>query len=119
MARTYLPVIAGWFDILAGIIGLLFVAFLALLTIGLTIGFGTTGGSQERIWSIFSLLAIPGILAIVGGVFSLRRRGWIMAIVGSICAAPLALGIVSLVLIILSRKEFKGRAPNGVIHVIE
>jgi hypothetical protein len=105
--RTKNPLIAGWLDIAAGIIGLLFVAFLTILAIGFAVGFGNPIElSQARIWLMLFVLAVPGILAIVGGVFSLRRRAWILSLIGSICAVPLGLGIIAVVLQVLSRNEF-------------
>jgi hypothetical protein len=107
MVRTNKPTIAGWLDIAAGIIGLLFVAFLTILAIGFAIGFSNPSElNQIRIWSVLFALAIPGILAIIGGVFSLKRRTWILAMIGSVCAVPLVLGIISVVLLVQSRNEF-------------
>ena len=77
IVRTNKPIIDGWLDIAAGIIWLLFVAFIILFVIGFAVGFGNYNEfSQARIWVIFIAFALPGILAIVGGVFSLRRRTW-------------------------------------------
>jgi hypothetical protein len=107
IVRTNKPIIAGWLDIAAGIIWLLLVAFIILLAIGFAVGFGNYNEfSQARIWLVFFGFALPGILAIVGGVFSLKRRIWILALIGSVCAMPLALGIISIVLLVLSRNEF-------------
>jgi len=107
IVRTNKPTIAGWLDIVAGIIWLLFVAFVILLVIGFAVGFGNYNEfSQARIWVIFIAFALPGILAIVGGVFSQRRRIWILALIGSVCAVPLGLGIIAVILLIQSRNEF-------------
>jgi hypothetical protein len=107
VVRTNKPTIAGWLDIAAGIIWLLFDAFLTLFVIGLVVGFGgSVGAIHAHAWVALAAFALPGILAIVGGVFSLRRRIWILALIGSVCAMPFALGIISVVLLIQSRNEF-------------
>jgi hypothetical protein len=107
IVRTSKPTIAGCLDIAAGIIWLLFVAFIILLVIGFAVGFGSYNElSQVRIWSVFFGFALPGLLAIVGGVFSIRRRNWILALIGSVCAVPLGLGIISIVLLIQSKHAF-------------
>jgi len=57
---------AGWLDISAGIIWLLGDAFLFLIIIGLSVGFGA-----PHVFNILMILAIPAlasILAILGGV---------------------------------------------------
>ena len=95
---------AGWLDITAGIIWLLGDAFLFLIIIGLSVGFGA-----PHIFNLLLILTIPafsGILAILGGMFSLKRTNWVLAIIGSICAVPLGLGIIATVLIVQSRNMF-------------
>lgn len=107
MISSNKPAIAGWLDIITGIIWLLFVAFFILIVTGIYVGFGTPGGLiQARLLIIFIAFALPGILAIVGGVFSLRRRTWILALLGSICAVPLGLGTIAIVLLAQSKNAF-------------
>ena len=91
-------------DITAGIIWLLGDAFLFLIIIGLSVGFGAP--HVFNLLLILAMPALPGILAILGGVFSLKRTKWVLAIIGSICAVPLGLGIIALVLVIRSRNVF-------------
>jgi uncharacterized membrane protein YGL010W len=80
---------------------------LTLFVIGLVVGFGgSVGAIHTHAWVALAVLALPGILAIVGGVFSLRRRVWIMALIGSVCVVPLGFGIAAVVLLIPSRNEF-------------
>lgn len=54
-------------------------------------------------------LGILAILAIVGGVYILKRKIWGLALAGSIAAifGSFPLGIAGLVLTILSKKEFE------------
>jgi len=59
------------------------------------------------IFSLFSILI--NIMAIVGGIFAIQRKHWGWALAGGICAviASRIMGIVALVFIAISRKEFK------------
>jgi hypothetical protein len=52
-----------------------------------------------------------GIVALIGGIFALRRRVWGLALAGAICAAPLlppgpALGTLAIVFVALGKREF-------------
>jgi hypothetical protein len=51
----------------------------------------------------------PAIVAIVGGIFSLKRRSWGMALIGSIglLLTSTIPGVAALVLVILGRDEFE------------
>lgn len=107
MSKTIKPTIAGWLDIAAGIIWLFVLVFSVLIVVGLAVGFSTTTGFHWfRIWLLFIGLALPAILAILGGAFSIARRRWGLALIGSVCALPLGLGIIALVLLLQSRKAF-------------
>ena len=59
------------------------------------------------IFSLFSILI--NIMAIAGGIFAIQRKHWGWALAGGICAviASRVTGIVALVFIAISRKEFK------------
>jgi hypothetical protein len=53
-------------------------------------------------------LVTVGIIAIVGGIYAIRRRKWGLALAGSILAVPgiPPAGVFALVLIAMSKKEF-------------
>ncbi|MBN1855570.1 MAG: hypothetical protein JW846_01295 [Dehalococcoidia bacterium] len=63
--------------------------------------------------------AALGLVAILGGVYALRRRRWGLALAGAICAAmippPLFVGVLAIVFISVGRDEFiedeSGHAP--------
>jgi hypothetical protein len=107
--RTCMPIVAGILDI---VIGSLILIMLFIFGIGPTIGEPIGAGLFRFNLSVL-FLVIPGIiisaLDIIGGVFAVRRRRWGWALAGSITAAigPTPLGIVAIVLIVLSRNEFK------------
>ena len=69
---------------------------------GVFIGMGWLG-------AIGAPLIILGIVAIVGGVYALRRRLWGLALAGSICTlvGPWLLGILAIIFVILGKGEFE------------
>ena len=58
-------------------------------------------------------LVIFGILAIVGGVFTLRRKTWGMALTGAIAASMVFFpcGIAAVIFVALGKPEFNAPAP--------
>ena len=54
------------------------------------------------------LLAL-GIIALIGGIITLRRKAWGFALAGAICALfPIVpLGILAIIFVSMGRKEFK------------
>ena len=71
MERTWKPTTAGILCIIAGIIGVIpGIVIMADSSIGML-------GAPS---------IVLGIIAIIGGINALRRRGWGMALAGSICA---------------------------------
>jgi hypothetical protein len=105
MEKTWKPTVAG---ILAIIAGALQVIVGAIFAIG--VGFG--GGIIGMGWlsAIFAPLIIFGIIAIVGGIYALRRKIWGLALAGSICAliGPwFILGILAIIFVALGKGEFK------------
>jgi len=118
MARTWKAPTAGILAIIAGCLGL-------LTGIGLALGLGLVGSMVDLIpgfpGGLLALIGVPGIilgiLAIVGGIFALRRRHWGLALAGCICALfafslipPLTnvvLAIIAIVIVILGKGEFE------------
>ena len=115
--KTWKTKTAGILAIVAGALGVtewVAVAVLEVRALGwLPVG-GRLGGI---IVAVFAVVMASAILAIVGGVFALRRERWRLALAGSICAlfslifvpvllnVPLA--IAAIVLVILGRGEFE------------
>ncbi len=117
--QTWMPIAAGVLSIVAGAMGLISIAFL--------IAFGATFGAEIArdvlksvgFWqsgmplTIIGLISIPLIIinavAIIGGIYALQRRIWGLALVGAICAILPAqvLGIIAVVFVTLSKKEFE------------
>ena len=108
MNKTWKPVAAGILEIIAG--GAALILACGLLMGGAIVGFVT----QMPLWlsTLIPMVAIPltvlGILDLAGGICALMRKARGMALAGSIAAlisSPL-LGIISLVLTVISIKEF-------------
>ncbi len=109
---TWMPLVAGILDLVAGIPALIFGIFLAT---GLGIFGALIGGfaGVPGVGAILGAIAVPviifAIIAIVGGVFAIRRRTWWLALVGSIFAFLCAwfFGIPAIVFTIMGKKHFK------------
>ena len=95
-AAGILTIIGGIVGIVAGAIALGATTLVAAIT-GM-FGLGAIGGG---------LLAL-GIIALIGGIFALRRRVWGFALTGAIlacfCLPPL--GVLSIIFLAVRKKEF-------------
>lgn len=93
-AGGILSIIAGAFQIIPGAI-----------TIGVTIGIGIDWLTILEV----SNLAL-GIVAIIGGVAALKRGRFGLSLAGAVCALPslLLLGILAIVFVAVSKREFQG-----------
>jgi hypothetical protein len=105
MEKTWKPTVGGILAIIAGVLQVIFG------TIGAT-GVGLVGGIIGMGWLsvIFAPLIVLGIVAIVGGIYALRRNVWGLALAGSICAliGPwFILGILAIIFVALGKGEFK------------
>jgi hypothetical protein len=95
--NTKAPIIAGVLNIIAGVFGI-------MTSFGGCMNVINAGRTQDA-WII--ALVIPGSLALVGGLYARRKSNWLLALTGSICAIPAVLGLISTVLIVSPRKEFR------------
>ncbi len=105
MERTWKPTTAGILAIIAGAIQAIggVVVTVAGSLVGIDIGMGWLGGLGVP-------LVLLGIVAIVGGIYALKRRVWGLALAGGICAlvGPWAiLGILSIVFVAMGKNEFE------------
>ncbi|GAI01292.1 unnamed protein product [marine sediment metagenome] len=108
MEKTWKPTTAGILCIVSG----------AIQAIG-GIVVGVIGGSVAGlaaipgIGSILAAIAIPliiiGIVAIVGGIYALRRKVWGLALAGCICSliGPWLLGILAIIFVAMGKNEFE------------
>jgi len=118
MNKTWMTTTAGILNIVAGSFRLILVLLVALVLAVFTIFNGgdlaccqqfpiVITASVVTTLAIFSL--IISILAIVGGIYALKRKNWGMALAGSIAAffCSFPLGIAAIVLTALSKNEFE------------
>lgn len=120
MEATWKPIVAGILNIITGVINL----FGMFVVIGLLTAFGGGILSIIRITDMMPiwlsgmvhgvliimaiLLAVLSSLPLIGGVYAVQRKAWSLALAGSAVAALSIppLGIVSTILVSLSRSEF-------------
>ena len=105
MTKTWKPIVAGILSIISGAV--------AVLT---GIGALARGEFVQRMmwhwgWGVVGTVALVlGIVAIVGGIFSIQRKVWGLALAGAICALfpphVCVLGILAIIFVALSRNEF-------------
>ena len=118
--------VGGVLTIISGVFGL--IEFLGM--IGMTIflsyiftspTFNVRPGSHESlrmvqlVYGIMAfVLLVLGVVAIVGGIYAMKKRLWGMALAGAICGILtfLPLGIIATVFIAQAQKEFS--SPHSV-----
>ena len=119
-------IISGGFGIFASILYIIIVVVFSLVM--RMPGFmPNTSGTDEYTTSIMFtmmitmysiaafILIIAGVLAIVGGVFALKRKKWGLALAGSIASiiAFMPCGIASIIFVIMGKDEFQ-RADSSI-----
>ncbi len=117
-SRNWMPTAAGALSVVSGAFGIIGIAF--LITFSATFGEEAARDALTSIGflqtvipvRIIGFLSIPlfitSIIAIIGGIYAIYRKSWGLALAGAICAivATQILGIISVVFIALSKKEF-------------
>jgi hypothetical protein len=108
MDRTWKGMTAGILTIISGCYG---IGVGALVTgIGTAFMFGIPG--LELIAGIGAGIIVIGIVALIAGIFTLRRRSWGFALTGAILAAILfpvgtVLGILAIIFVAMGKSEFE------------
>ena len=104
--KTWKPTAAGILCIIAGAIAVIY-CYIVFTVLGSIIA-TYLGIAWPAVYGVPSI--ILGIIAIVGGIYALRRRIWGLALAGSICALlgpGFVLGILAIIFVILGKGEFK------------
>jgi len=67
-----------------------------------------SGISSAILMAIGIVLLVCAIIALIGGIYALKRRKWGLALAGSILALPSGgiLGILAIIFVSLGKKEF-------------
>ena len=91
MERTWMPVVAGILSIVSGAFGFIGALIVGLVASVFLVTANYTGPGEQFIasavvWAVFLPIIILSVVAIVGGIFTLRRRNWGLALAGAICA---------------------------------
>ena len=62
------------------------------------------------LWSVLVGLLIFSTPSLIGGIYALQRKNWVIALIGSITSFLIwnIIGLVPLILVIISRDEFNG-----------
>jgi hypothetical protein len=116
MEKKWMPITAGILDIVAGALSILgiFFAFLGIVILRTVRGGDMFPGVPANLIllasAIIALFFIcVDILAIVCGIYTLRRKKWGVALTGSIAAffASWILGIPAIVFTVISKKDFE------------
>ncbi len=118
MDKTWMPLVAGILSIVAGGLSLIG-GIIAILAASVFMVAPYSGLGQEAIGIVFFLaVLIPFLIicavAIIGGIYAIKRRNWGLALAGAICSILTSwawmLGVAAVVLVALSKKEFNGNS---------
>jgi hypothetical protein len=111
MEKTWKATTAGLLSIIGGGLGVtLGIVLVVLGTVAGTVlaGLGVPFVG-ELVVGTLAVGLVLGIVAIIGGIYAIRRQKWGLALAGAICALfPWwILGIPAVVFMVLARDEFK------------
>jgi hypothetical protein len=118
------PQLGGIFSIVSGAIGALMGLGILIIPIFMTAAIYSEPFPESRFfvgftWLIYSALSLYyvalGALAIVGGIFALKKIRWGWALAGAIAASMcfFYLGIVAVIMVSMSQAEFGKGVPVG------
>ncbi|MEJ2047632.1 MAG: hypothetical protein P8X92_06495 [Dehalococcoidia bacterium] len=104
MERTWKGTTAGILTIIGGICGIAVGAILA--TVGTAFLLGVPG--LELMAGIGAGIIGIGVVALIAGIFTLRRKSWGFALAGAILALfpIIPLGVLAIIFVSLGKKEF-------------
>ena len=120
----WMPFVGGVLSIVSGAIDLVASLFITLRFFAINVSLYTlynhyainTPTTTLIIHGFFcTAMLVISIIPIVGGIFALRRKSWGWALAGAICATlsisiiGIILGIIAIVFIAMSKKEFTGK----------
>jgi hypothetical protein len=114
MDRKWMTTTAGILDIICGVSGIIcgLIMIICAIAGGVIMDYIHAQIPQVILVIVFLAAGIPclilGALAIIGGIFSLRRQKWGMALTGAVASLFLntLFGIAAIVFAALSRREF-------------
>ncbi len=101
-----MPTVAGILALVAGALAIIGAVPIGWVVRGVA-GFSTSGATEIPIVLIAIPLLAMGAVAVIGGISSIRRRNWGLALAGSLCAGIFVLGIPATMLVVTSKEEFR------------
>lgn len=110
------PVIGGVLTLVGGIIGILSGCFLVIMYMAVFDGPMWIPDLMTAWISVYISIGIVfGSVGVIGGLFALRKKSWMLSLIGAVCAMisgmfiviPLILGVVGLIFIALSKNQFQ------------
>ena len=109
MERTWKGTTAGILTIIGGIAGIAIGAVLTTLGAGFLAEIPGMEGLWELMAGIGAGLFVFGIIALIAGIFTLRRKYWGFGLAGAILALfpIIPLGVLAIIFVAMSKKEFK------------
>jgi len=112
MQKHWMATVGGILCLVTGTWGVMSGAVLCAITSSYPTAWIQFNPFQTLIINRMAPLGIAlGAVAIAGGVFSLRRRRWSLALAGAICAAmippPFFLGVLAIIFVGVSRPDFE------------
>ncbi len=104
MERTWKGTTAGILTIIGGVCGIAIGAI--VVTVGSAFMLGIPG--LEMIAGIGGGMIATGVIALIGGIFTLRRKSWGFALAGAILALfpIIPLGVLAIIFVSMAKKEF-------------
>jgi uncharacterized membrane protein len=114
MKRTSSPAIAGVINIVIGSLNLLLVLGVIIIIAWVSSDYYFDEITMPFLWVVFIVLLIFSVPSIIGGVYALQRKNWVMALIGSITSflSWNIIGLIPLILVIVSKDEFAEYAKN-------
>lgn len=107
--KTWKPTTAGILSIIAGVIQT--ISGIVVAVVGGTIAGLPTVPIMSQIFGIIAIpIIILGIVAIVGGIYALKRKVWGLALAGCICSLfcpGFILGILAIIFVAMGKGEFE------------
>ena len=95
--QSAMPVVGGVLIILGSLVYLIFGGLLTAGSSVLMFAGGVACGA---------IVLVLGIIALLGGIFSIQRKNFALALIGGIFVIPTIIGLIGLILVIVSKDEF-------------
>jgi hypothetical protein len=120
MEKTWRSVDAGIIDVIVGLMitGIGIVCPFAIWNLKTLSGIGIAPSAFLAIIAAAILLSV-GLFTIYGGEMAMKRRHWGLALAASICASLVVFGLLSVVLIIISKSEFATKSSTENNRVVD